>query len=271
MKRSSISMIAIVIIFALIIAPAAARLSTSGLKFEAEAPRGERVSYNIIVSLSADEPAPKRIDVILLDWYQDPRGPNRGLEKNPDIAPYSAKEFLRVSPEKFTIKPGTSQKVEIEATMPRGDGGRYAIISVRLMPNATTDRQGVGIALGINTLVLLTISGSKIVESGEIENLSIEEPISSQMQNVTAVFKNTGNHHYRINATAFLKDNRGSVVATASPEIMGSVIPTARRIVEFSIIPESELKPGTYTVEAKVTLANGTVLAAKETNFKIKT
>jgi hypothetical protein len=270
MKKSIISLVAIVAICILTVTPAATRMATTGTKFQAEAVPGGEVSYDILVSLSADEHVPKQIEVVFLDWYQDPKGLNRGVDINADIAPYSAKEHLSASPGNFTLKPGTSQKVKIEGIMPEGDGCRYAIISVRFMPNATMKSEGVGIAFGINTLVLLTISGSKVVETGDIMNMSLEEPVSSNSQNATVMFKNTGNYHYKVNASASLKDEKGNVLATASPEIVGSIIPTAVRMIEFPLIPKSKLKAGTYKVAAKVSLANGTVLAAKETMFELK-
>jgi hypothetical protein len=271
MKKFNVyALFAILVLCTFTVSPAIARLTTSGIEFKADAAQGEHVLHNLTVSLSSDETKSQKIEVNILDWYQNPSGRNRALMENPDIAPYSAKGFLSASPKNFTIAPGASQKVKIDGIMPAGDGGRYAIVSLRLMPNATTMSEGIGISVGINALVILTISGSELLKTGEIENLSIEEPISSKHQNITAEFKNTGNYHYKINATAYLKDSKGDILATASPKIEESLLPTSKRMIRFSLIPKSELKPGTYTVEADVALTNNTILATEETKFELK-
>ena len=249
-----------------------ASLTTSGIIVNTEAAPGEQVSNDLTVSLSPDEPAPQNIEVDLLEWNQSLNGANHGVKDNPEIAPYSATKFLSVSPKNFTIKPGTSQDVNIHGVMPKGDGGRYAIVAVRGVANSTKKGNAIAVSFGINAQVLLTISDSKIVKTGEIENISITKPITSQIQNFTAIFKNTGNYHYGIDANASLKDEKGEVLAKTSQQVKGGgIIPTASRMIRFSMKPSAKLKPGNYTVEVEATLADGTVLANKEIGFEIKT
>ena len=247
-----------------------ARIGFSDVVFAAEAAPGGHVSHNLVSTLSSDEPAPVNLSVDILDWYQNQDGANLGLKDNPEIAPYSAKKILSVSPRNFSISPGKSQNIKIEADMPAGEGGRYAIIFVHTLPKLGKGGQGVAITVGMNTLVLLTISGSELIKTGEIDNLTLQEPISAKQQNISMTFKNTGNYHYPVNASATLKDAKGSVLATASTAVRSSIIPTAKRMIKFSIVPESLLKPGTYTAEVNVTLKDGTLLATKKTLFDIK-
>lgn len=276
MKKTSSGLLALLVSLAicgLFISPAIASLSVTGSIFRAEAALGEHVSHEINVSLSPDEPAPVNMSADLMDWYQYPSGLSVGIKDNPDIAPYSARGFLSVSPSNFTISPGSYQKVKIEGDMPAGDGCRYAVVFVHIVPRAEKEDAGIAISFGMNNLVLLTIKGSKIVKKGEIENLSAIEPVSTSRQNLTLIFKNTGNYHFKINASAILKDEKGNISATASAassDIQEPVVPTARRKIGLSFAPESELSPGNYTVLAEVTLADGTVLATREAGLEIK-
>jgi P pilus assembly chaperone PapD len=268
MKRHNRTLFAIISIFILAVSPAAAMVSSGGA-FKADAAPGEHLSHNLKISPSPGETTPLNLTVDVLDWYQDPNALNVGVKENPDIEPYSARKFLSVSPKNFSISPGTSQQIEIEGKMPSGNGGRYAMIFVHTVPTRAKGSQGVAISYGIYTQVLLTISGSKLIKNGEIEDLSLVEPISRKQQNITAIFRNTGNYHYKINASALLEDERGNILATASPVIRQSIIPTAEREIDFSIIPKISLKPGTYTVEAKFMLDDGTVLATGNTTFQL--
>lgn len=269
-KKASYISSVFIALCALAISPATASLAITGAMFNTDAAPGEHISHELNVSLSSDEPASVNMATDLMDWYQYPNGLSIGIKDSPDITPYSAKNFLSVSPATFTLSPGSHQKVEIKGDMPSGDGCKYAVVFVHTVPKAAKEGTGVAISFGMNTMVLLTISGSKLIKTGEIDNLSFEEPISSKQQNLTMIFKNTGNYHYKVNASAFLKDEKGDILSSDSHNTKESIIPTARRIISFSIVPKSELTPGNYSVEAKVTLADGTVLATKETGFEIK-
>jgi P pilus assembly chaperone PapD len=263
MKNYSFALITVFFIFTLTIFAVEAKLSASGVQFVAEAEPRENLSHDLIIALGSDEASPLNLTAEVLDWNQSLSGYNHGVEYNPDIAPYSARSFLAVLPSNFSLEPGTYQKIKIEGQMPTGDGGRYAIVQVKSAPRGEKG-QGVSISLGINTIVLLTIAGSKLIKTGEIENLSLEIPISGRQQNVSLTFKNTGNYHYKINVSAQLKDKNGKILAEANPTIIGSIIPTAKRQIKFSLVPDSELKSGIYTLGINVTLPDGTPLATKE-------
>lgn len=268
--KSVYGLLVVISICALALSPVEGRLSITGAIFNAELAPGDHISHNINVSLSSDEPAPVNLAADLMDWYQYPSGLSLGIKDNPDIAPYSSRKFLTVSPENFSLKPGSYQNVKIEGIMPKGDGSRYAIVFVHIVPNATKKSGGVAVSFGMNTLALLTISGSNIAKTGEISSLGLDEPISPRQQNVTMIFKNTGNTHYRIKANVTLKDENGDVLATASPDSSEAVIPTAVRKTSFSMMPKEELKPGSYTIAANAALSDGTVIATNETKFEIK-
>lgn len=271
MHKTIYLLLTIIVACGLIVTPITGKLSATGAIFEAKASPGEHFSHNLTMNLSSDAAAPENLTVGLFDWYQDYNGGNVGVKDNPNIATYSAKKFLSVSPSNFSLSPGTSQNIRIDGDMPAGDGGRYAMVSVKTVPNATKGGgKSLQISVGIYVPVLLTISGSKLIRTGEIDNLSLQQPISAKRQNISMEFKNTGNYYYPINTSVTLRDAKGSVLTTALSASRGSIIPTATRMIKFSVTPEAILKPGTYTLEGNVTLKDGTLLATKKMPFEIK-
>jgi hypothetical protein len=267
MKRA-IYLLAVISIF-LVIDPTYGYLSVTEVDFRIKAFPGENISHELKVALSPDEPAPINIVIDLLDWYQDPKGINIGVKINPDIELYSAKNFLNVSPRSFMLSPGKFQVVRIEGTMPAGEGARYAIVSVYTKPNSTEETSGIAISFAMNKLAILTIKGSKLIKTGEIRDLKMDEPIFSKQQNGSIVFRNTGNNHYKILTEVYLKDENGNFLANSSNKIDDYIIPNATRIIDFSMIPDHELKPGNYFIGSNVALEDGTILDNQEKDFKI--
>jgi P pilus assembly chaperone PapD len=268
LSHKYIYILLVIILMCLLHLPSSsATLTTANSVIKIEAAPGEHFSQNLTVSLSTDEKSPINTIVKVRDWGQSLNGAN-GAINSPDIEPYSAKEFLSVSPINFTIKPGESQQVKIEGDMPAGDGGRYAMVSVDTLP--MQKKGGIGLSFEMNVPVLLTIKGSNISKTGQIENLTLLEPVLSKQQNITILFKNTGNCLYDLDAVISAKDEEGNILAVTSPRIVGGIIPTAIREIKASLNPESELRPGNYTVRAEVALKDGTVLATKEIKFEIK-
>jgi hypothetical protein len=250
--------------------------SVSGAIFESEAAPGEHLRHEMDVDLSESE-EPLDILVDIFDWNQTLQGDNINAEEGSKFAsPFSAKSILKVSPKNFHLAPGGSQKVLLEGDIPidAKPGGRYAIVSVHSVPahNKGNDSQAnnpVSIAYAVNVLVLIKVSGEEN-KSGEITSLAVNNPVSGKMQNVSLVFKNTGNYHFKVDAVASLKDKDGKVIASAVLPLDSSILPTFSRLFQFSCAPETELTPGIYNVSAKVSLKDGTVLANKETYFEIR-
>lgn len=259
--------------FLLIFMPASSALGVEGVIFEAEAAPGQHVSHEITVSLRENED-PMDLQVDIQDWSQTLDGSNQEQEDGA-VASCSAKGFLQASPASFHLESGGSQKVLVEGEIPEdvGSGGRYALISVHSLPSVEEeeDSEGnVGVAVAINALVRLTISGTELLRRGEITDMKIEDPSSCEHQNISLIFKNTGNYHYKACAKAALKDDEGNLLANSSSPLSSNIIPSASRIFSFSLTPEKELLPGTYCISAIVEQEDGSILATKEAETKIK-
>lgn len=243
-------------------------LEASGAILEVEVAPGEHIRHKMIVCIDDTEPS-MGILVEVVGFGQSLDGGNVELDPELDTGPYSARGFLSVSPASFHLEPGGSQRVLLEGEVPAdvGAGGRYALVYIHSLP---TGGGPVGIALAIDVPVLLTISGTQLVKTGEIMSLNVSEPVSGEPLSVSVVFKNTGNYHFKVFSEGVLKDEGGAVLAHASTTLTSSsIIPSCSRLFELSLSPSSELQPGTYYVRSTVSLEDGTILDGKEARFEI--
>lgn len=243
-------------------------LKVSGVILEGTAVPGDHKSFNMVVSLDKND-APKNLTVDVMDWKQGLHGENNAVDSY--SSPYSAKDMLTVSPKSFHLEPNSSQKVAVEANIPSEvkPGGKYAIISIHDTPEKGPEK-GVKTQVAINSFVLITVSEQDLQRTGEISLLKVDEPILSKELNGSLMFNNTGNVLYRILTDEVLYDSSGKVLANTSVPSGSSVLPGVARILAFSLKPQGELSPGTYTIEASIRLEDGTPLASKSIPVEIK-
>ena len=248
--------------------PLSSALGVNGATLVASVTPGEAINHEMIVSLGKSD-ASMDLVVDLAGMNQTLSGTYQAVKKENDVGPYSARPFLNVSPTSFHLDSGGSQKVLLEGIVPKdaGDGGRYALVTFKSAP---LGNKSVGVLAEIQVPVALTISGSKLVKTGEITSLKIDEPTLAKEQNLTLIFKNTGNIHYRTITEAVLKDKDGKVQANATSRSGSSINPSTSRLAKLILTPASVLKPGAYVVNAQVKLDDGTLLVTKEVKFEIK-
>jgi len=240
----------------------AGTLSVGGSRFEAEIIPGDHITHEITVNIAEDD-EPVDVKAGVFGYGLSLEGSKQPLGSEDDLSPYSAADFLEVTPTKANLKPGEPTKFVLEGEVPVnvGTGGRYALVKIE------TDAQGsgkVGVITAIVIPVRLTISGSDIIETGEITDLKVSD------EKVSAIFENTGNHHYLASAEAVIKDKGGDVVANYSiPLQIDPLIPTTSRLFDILLDQEMELPTGSYTVEVSVIHEDGTVLDTEETTFEV--
>jgi len=239
-------------------------LTFSGAILEQEVSPGEEIFHTITVSLSGDETSMEAVGGIYgygmgLDGTRIPQ------EDTDKMKPYSATGFLKLTPEMALIEEGAPAKFVLEGRIPEdvGSGGRYALVEIHTPPQG--DGQ-IGIALATIAPIRLTISGTELAETGEITDLNVSD------SEVSVVFENTGNHHFKASAEAELIDSDGSIVASVEAPLMyTALVPTASWLFEMSFDPENELElaPGTYNVDVSVIKEDGTVLGTEEATFEV--
>jgi P pilus assembly chaperone PapD len=267
-KRKIVSISIALVLLISAVGLASAGLRVDGAKLEQDIAPGTNLSHVMTVSTrSSDQPMDIRVELLgygqTLDHLADE------VNASQDTSHYTARPFLKVSPNSFHLDPGKSQDVKLEGDIPKdvGSGGRYAIVKIYTVP--PNGNKSVKISLAVNVRVLLTISGSNILNTGEIENFSLKEPVSAEKQTLSLILKNTGNHHYKAMVEAVVKDKEGDLVANASAQGW-DLLPTYAELFSVALNPKTPLKPGMYNANATIKMEDGTLLAAKEAQFEIK-
>jgi hypothetical protein len=231
---------------------------------------GGHISHEIDVSLTPTEKT-LNFSIEIKGISMSLEGSPRAVEADKDDYIYSARSFLSVSPASFSLGPGDSQKILLEGDVPNdvGSGTRYAMLQIRSVPEATNNTQTGAVGV-INLPIILEISGTDQIRSGEISELKLGKPISPKELNLSLTFENTGNAHFKAQIKADLLNESKEVLASVSiPLSTASIFPTMPRLFKFSIAPDEELKPGAYSINATVNLVDDSVLASKEVDFKI--
>lgn len=242
---------------------ASGSMSVAGTIFKKDVSPGQAVKHQMIVKLGRND-SPLDVVVKVAGFGEDLSGGYHELNASVDRSPFSARSFLNVSPVRFHLENGTSQKVVLSGIVPPNVGGgtRFALVNIRSLPAGR--KQAIGFSVAFNVPVVLNITGSEFRRAGEIMDLNVSGT------NVSLIFKNTGNTHFKALAAAALKDRQGRVLSSATtPPTDSSIIPAASRRFRLSLKPETKLEPGEYVVDASVSLTNGTILATREGSLKI--
>jgi hypothetical protein len=260
--------IAIILLILTAFAPAEAGLTVSGGLLMVNVTPGQHISHVINVSTEKTDPS-MDIQVDVNGFGQKLDGANDDLPTKLDVSPYSARPFLNVTPNKFSLVPGGTKKILLNVDVPQdiGKGGKYALVNIYSPPIII----GIlSVVIAVDVPVVLTIAETEQIKKGEIVDLEISKPVSVEQQNVSVILKNTGNYHYKAFAEAVLIDKMGKILAnTSSPVSLTSILPFTLRIFDLSLVPRVPLDPGNYYVNATVRLENNTIIANREAAFTV--
>lgn len=238
----------------------------SGAVFKEEVSPGQKLVHEITVSSSEDD-MPLNMTAEVYGFAMNQGGANIELSPEEDIGSNSARPFLSVEPRSFTLDPGERERLLLTGTVPEdvGSGGRYALVTITTAPE---EAGSVMVSTAIQVLVLLTIKDSELFRSGKITDLAVS--MNDDNVSVDLVFENTGNVHYKPLVGAALKGDDGEILAYLEPtQIKSSILPTNSRLCRVELVSDGDLLPGNYTLEATVTLEDGTVLDARKTTFQV--
>jgi hypothetical protein len=265
-KFASISMGLIFLLLATNIASAGLLVGNAIL--EKDIAPGDHISHLMTVTTRDSDPS-MDFKVEVMGYGQSPDGSNNELNASQDTSPYTARPFLKVSTDSFHLDPGKSQQITLDGDIPKdvGSGSRYALVNIQSLP---LGNQSVNVILAVDVPVRLTINGSEILNKGEIESINLVAPVSADKQMLSLILKNTGNHHYKAQVYAEVKDKEGSIVTNASTPLVFPILPTYSRLLKLSLTPKIPFKPGTYNVNVTFSMMDGTILANKETSLEIK-
>jgi hypothetical protein len=263
-----LSLIAISCIVFLVLCPLpASSIKVVGTRYSGSIAPGGSAIHTMIVATNPDDP-PMDFMVDVLGFGQTPEQNNYGLSPEKDTSPFSARTFITADPKTFHLEPGKSQEVKATITVPQnvGDGGRFAIITVR---NAPIGSGSTGIVTSISVPVLITITGAATTMKGSITNVTVANIIPGQPIKITTSLKNTGNYYYKVKNNVSISDSAGKIVATGGTNVsVGSLLPTFTHNYDVNLV--TPLPLGKYTITSTASLDDETVLDTKTVPFEIK-
>ncbi|MFY9813662.1 MAG: hypothetical protein WCF70_10810 [Dehalococcoidales bacterium] len=229
---------------------------------------GQTLTFKMTVSIGTSDPT-TNIAVQVDGLAQSLDGTNGPAAAANDASPYSARSFITVDSSSFQLQPGGSQDVTATIKIPQdvGAGGRYAMIQIATLPPAGGS---VSIASAVNVPIVLTVTGSQLVQTGKITALTTSQPVSGQPLDIFTTLQNTGNHHFKFKNEVTVSDSKGKVLGTIdTPLTSSSIVPAMSMQIEASFIPQSKLPSGIYSVASKVMLDDGTVLDTASSSFTV--
>jgi hypothetical protein len=262
---------AVMLTLALLAVPASANpgLRVSGAIVRADAIPGTSYTHTMTIGTREDDP-PMDIAVDVMGLGQSLEGACQALEAAEDTSTYSARSFITLDKSSFHLEPGDSQEVVATINIPGdvGAGGRYAVIYIHTQP---TGEGQVGIISAINVPVYLTIKDSQLIHTGKIIELPTKEAVSGEPVEILTMFQNTGNHDFKVKGEVTINGTQGQILETITvPVTTSSVVPGITRQLKAIFIPQGELPLGSYSVESKVMLEDGTVLDEASGSFEVK-
>jgi hypothetical protein len=265
---SILSIITISCIVFLILCPLPTlAIKVTGTKYVGSIAPGSSAVHTMTVSTNPNDP-PMDLTVDVLGFGQLPQQSSTGLSPDKDTSPYSARTFITVSPQTFHLEPGGSQAVTATIAVPQGvgDGGRYAMLTIRNAPlgNGTTL-----IVTSISVPIVVTLTGTTTIKKGSITDVTISDVIPGQPIKITTSLKNTGNYHYKVKNDVSVTDTTGAVVTTGGTDVsVSSIMPTFTQ--NYIVNLDTPLPPGTYTASSKISTEDGIVLDTKTATFVVQ-
>lgn len=237
-------------------------LGVEGVIFDAEISPGQHISHEIKVKLGENE-APMVLKVDVEDWGQSQDGVNHAIANG--SSPYSARDFLRVSPSEFRLEPGQSQIVMVEGDLPIdiGSGGRYALVTIYGLPLDRADENqesSVGLAVAVTSILRIIVSGTTLDRSGTIESVEVGELPAPGLCNVSLVFNNAGNCHFKALARCQAIGDEDAVLAESSSQLSSNIIPGASRRFRLNLAAENRSISEIRAIEVAVETEDGTIL-----------
>jgi len=183
----------------------------------------------------------------LADWSLDKNG--KLALSPPGESPRSAADWVRFSPAKVTLKPGTSRDVKVEISTPykiehKGDH-RFALLASTLLPELDErgEASGVWNRYQLASLFYLTFTPSESLP--EVTSVAVNDADPSL---VTLQIRNEGDAHARLQGTAFVKDAGGEVVIETP--LNAVVLNEGERTYNFKVDNEGQLEAGQpYTID----------------------
>jgi P pilus assembly chaperone PapD len=242
------------------------------LRIDVKLPPGQAHTETIRVSSDADEPVHMRASA--MDWYfnqydapqYDPVG------KHPS---YSCGSWMRVNPTEFDVPAHGMKPVRVTVVVAPGQavGGYHCAVLIGTAPGPQPGLPATGLRILISfaTTVYAVIGDPQ--PQAEVVSLDLvpAPPQSSAASAAGAAaqphwqylltLKNTGDTHFRVNATLEMINQEGKVVSTFKVDSQ-PVLPESSRT--FTFTSAEELAPGDYRLTATIDIGLKTLLQGEK-------
>jgi hypothetical protein len=263
--------ITLISLFALLAIPATANpgLTVDNALILADVRPGQTLTQTMKLKIASIDPAAD-ISIRVTGVAQSLQGAFELLDAAHDTGPYSARDFVTVDKSSIHLEPGNSVDLTATVHIPQNveAGGKYAIINIATLPPPGS---GLSFITAVDIPVYLTLDGSKLIHTGKVTGISIGNFTSGKPINILTNFQNTGNHHFKVKGQITIKNDRGQTIGDIPiPLTSSSILPGMTRQLTGTLKPVDALPIGTYAVDSKVTLDDGTLLDESTGNFEVK-
>lgn len=225
---------------------------------------GENANWTVKVSTGPDD-SPMRIRVDVMGFGQSLDGRVEELDPGRDNGPYSARGLIEVEPKEFHLEPGSSREITVSASVPGGSqGGKYALVRIQGQIENGGD---IEVIQTVNVPLLLTLSGTELIREGKINQVNV---VRNESIDMTIIFANTGNYHYKAQAHITVRDESRNILAEEeSPLSQSSIIPSFTHEFNVTLNPSRELSEGMYHAEVEIIREDGAVLDSVDEVFHV--
>jgi P pilus assembly chaperone PapD len=231
-------------------------LNVSGGKIEVNVTPGSNSTHVINVQNTSDAAMNIGVDVEGYGVSSD----NDFVVLSPadDTGPYSARQWLTVTPTSFSLAPGDSQNVTVTINVPAGAGagGRYAIVMIQTIP---PPGEQVATVSAIAARVLLTVNGYSVDTGSQVTGITSVYSTSSTPAGVTVTLADNGNYYFYPQISVTLM-NGNTAVATGSVDTGWPVLPGYSRQYQLNLTGAGTLPAGKYEAEIEVNDRSGNII-----------
>ncbi|NLB72564.1 MAG: hypothetical protein GX795_00820 [Firmicutes bacterium] len=202
--------------------------------------QGETSTFQVEVTNKGSVPVEIVPEVV--DLSIDEHGQNVELPEGTDYD-WGLKEFARIFPEKFMLKPGETRIAEVRVKAPRSlSGGRYGILYFAASDPSAKGRIIMVVRCG--SLLLITVPGTETY-SGRVQDIRLvpRQGRESSLAGFEVVFENTGNVHMSATGHIKISDGKDTLVNMALRGGTGTILPGGTRLYRVGLredIPDGE-------------------------------
>jgi hypothetical protein len=225
--------------------------------------QGETNAFQVKVTNKGSVPVEIVPEVV--DLSIDEHGYNVEIPEGADYA-WGLKEFAKVSPGKFMLKPGETHIAEVKIEAPRSlSGGRYGILYFVASDPSAQGRIIMVVRCG--SLLLVTVPGTETY-SGRIRDIRFisRQGHAGPLGGFEVVFENTGNVHMSATGSIKISDDRDTLVNMVLRGGTGTILPGGTRLYRAELredIPDAEY-------EVTVDFMFGGKVATAQKAFRIR-